>query len=205
MKKSITVIILLLSSWALLAQSRFSCSFEVTAGAGIWKGPLFTVAPEFVAQYDFGAGFKVGAGTGARYSMPCLQYITKNGAFQERSFCNELDIPVFLRFSYGKERLFANLDAGYSLAVLSFYGVGWIPGGKKDACYNGFFFEPQIGWRMSRRSALALGILLQQSIVANHAHTESGEHGSPSYSTSVEVRKEHLFTPAITLRYGFFF
>ena len=205
MKKSITVIILLLSSWALLAQSRFSCSFEVTAGAGIWKGPLFTVAPEFVVQYDFGAGFKVGAGTGARYSMPCLQYITKNGAFQERSFCNELDIPVFLRFGYGKEKLYANLDAGYAIDILSFYGSDWIPGGKKDPCYNGLFFEPQIGWRMSRRSALALGILLQQSTVERYVKTESGERGTPSHSISADVYNQHLFTPAITLRYGFFF
>ena len=205
MKKSIFVIILLLASLLLPAQSRISCSLELVAGAGVWKGPLFTAAPEFVVQYDLGAGFKVGAGTGARYSKPCLQYITTNGTNPERSFCNELDIPVFLRFGYGKEKLFANLDAGYAIDILSFYGSDWTPGGDKEACYNGLFFEPQIGWRMTRRSALALGILLQQSTVERYAITENGEHGTPSYSITAEVYNQHLFSPAITLRYGYFF
>lgn len=205
MKKSISVIIFLLVSILLPAQSRFSCSLELMSGAGVWKGPLFTVAPELVVQYDLWAGFKMGVGTGARYTMPCLQYITNNGTHPERSFCNELDIPVFLRFGYGKEKLYANLDAGYAIDILSFYGSDWIPGGKKDPCYNGLFFEPQIGWRMNRRSALALGILLQQSTVERYVKTESGERGTPSHSISADVYNQHLFTPAITLRYGFFF
>lgn len=52
MKKSISVIIFLLVSILLPAQSRFSCSLELMSGAGVWKGPLFTVAPELVVQYD---------------------------------------------------------------------------------------------------------------------------------------------------------
>ena len=144
MKKSISVIIFLLVSILLPAQSRFSCSLELMSGAGVWKGPLFTVAPELVVQYDLGAGFKMGVGTGARYTMPCLQYITNNGTHPERSFCNELDIPVFLRFGYGKE-------------------------------------------------------------VERYVKTESGERGTPSHSISADVYNQHLFTPSITLRYGFFF
>ena len=106
---------------------------------------------------------------------------------------------------YGKEKLFANLDAGYSIGVLSYYSANWIPGGKKKPCYNGFFVEPQLGWRIGRRSALSLGLLLQQSAIVNRVTTDSGTPDTPSYSTRTDVQGQNVFTPAITLRYGFLF
>ena len=204
MKKIVSILVLSLISFALLAQNRFSYSVEVAAGAGIGKGPLFTITPEFVAQYDLGRGFIFGAGAGMRISKPCLQYITNNGN-KSRSFCNEQDVPLFLRFGYGKEKLFAHLDAGYSIGVLSYYSANWIPGGKKKPCYNGFFVEPQLGWRIGRRSALSLGLLLQQSAIVNRVTTDSGTPDTPSYSTRTDVQGQNVFTPAITLRYGFLF
>jgi len=116
-----------------------------------------------------------------------------------------MDVPLFARIGYGKDRFFTNLDAGYAFSIISFYGADWIPGGKKDPCYNGLFFEPQAGWKIGRRSSLALGLLLQHSIVNDHLHTEYGDLGSSSYYTSVEVTTKKPFTPALTLHYGFEF
>lgn len=72
MRQAISLLILCLVSFSLSAQSRFSYSVEMSVGAGVWKGPFFIVAPEFVAQYDLGAGFKVGAGTGVRFVLSQL-------------------------------------------------------------------------------------------------------------------------------------
>ena len=200
MKKTILLLVLSLTSFSLFAQGRMSYSLEFMAGVGIGKGPQFTVAPEFVAQYDLGGGFRIGAGVGARFAKPCLQYITKNGT-HSRTFCNEMDIPVFMRLGYGKEKLYANLDAGYAIGALSYFGADWAPGGKKEPNYNGFFVEPQVGWKVGRRSALALGLLFQQSTVSNHVTTESGTWGDPSYSIRSDVTTLNVFSPAITLRY----
>ena len=89
MKKVIFIVALLRSVIPLNAQRKISFSVELEAGAGVWKGPLFTVSPEFVAQYGFSNGISVGAGAGVRYSMPCLQYITTNGT-PRRKFINEM-------------------------------------------------------------------------------------------------------------------
>ena len=203
MKKILGLLILCLTSFSLQAQNRFSYSAEVAAGVGVGRGPLATVTPQFVAQYELGGGFELGTGAGLRFALPCLQYITKNGT-HERTFCDEFDIPVFLRLGYGK-KFYANVDAGYAIGILSYYGSGWVPGGKKDPCYNGFFVEPHFGLRLGRHSALALGVLLQQSVVSNYVQTVTGTMGDSSYSQSATVSTRKLLTPAITLRYAFIF
>jgi hypothetical protein len=106
-----------------------------------------------------------------------------------------------MRLGYGKEQFYANLDAGYAIGALAFYGLGWVPGGKKEPNYNGFFVEPQVGWKVGRRSALALGLLFQQSTVSNHVTTETGTMNDPSYSIKTKVKTLNIFTPAVTLRY----
>ena len=169
----ISLFVMFLASITLSAQSGMTYSWEFVAGVGVGKGPQVSITPEFVAQYDLGGGFRIGAGVGTRFARPCLQYITRNGS-KSRDFCNELDIPVFLRLGYGKEKLYANLDAGYAIGALALFDWGWIPGGRTEPIYNGFFVEPQVGWRVGRRSALALGLLIQQSTVSNHVTTESG-------------------------------
>ena len=201
MKKTILLLVLGVASLSLSAQSRMTYSWEFVAGVGVGKGPQVSITPEFVAQYDLGGGFKIGAGVGTRFARPCLQYITQNGSSPRRTFCNELDIPVFMRLGYGKEKLYANLDAGYAIGALALFDWGWIPGGRTEPIYNGFFVEPQVGWRVGRRSALALGLLIQQSTVSNHVTTENGTWGDPSYSIREEVNTLNVFTPAVTLRY----
>lgn len=200
MKKTIILLVLGLASFTLSAQGHMSYSLEFAAGAGVGKGPQVSFTPEFVAHYDLGGGFRIGAGVGTRFARPCLQYITKNGSHR-RTFCNELDIPVFMRLGYGKEKIYANLDAGYAIGALSFFDVGWAGKGKKESSYSGFFVEPQIGWKTGGRSALALGLLFQQSTVSNRVTTESGAMNDPSYSIREEVTTLIVFTPAITLRY----
>ena len=200
MKKTVLLLVLGVASLSLSAQSRMTYSWEFVAGVGVGRGPQVSITPEFVAQYDLGGGFRIGAGVGTRFARPCLQYITRNGS-KSRSFCNELDIPVFMRLGYGKERFYVNLDAGYAIGALSFYGLDWIPGGRKEPGYNGFFVEPHVGWKVGQSGALALGLLFQQSTVSNHVTTENGTWGDPSYSIREEVNTLNVFTPAVTLRY----
>lgn len=204
MKKIVFLLSFCLLTFSTYGQDRFSYSLEAMAGVGVGRGPRVVVTPQFVAQYEFEGGLRVGAGVGARFAQPCVQYITRNGS-QKRTFCNEFDIPLFLRLGYGKERLFANVDAGYAVSVLSFYGFDWIPGGKKNPCYDGFFVDPHVGVKLGRHSALALGVLLQQSVVSDHVHTENGSVGDPDYSISGTVTTQKTLTPAITLRYAFLF
>ena len=202
MKKTVLLLVLGLASFSLSAQSRMTYSWEFIAGVGVGKGPQALFTPEFVAQYDLGCGFRIGAGAGTRFGRPCLQYITKNGA-KSRSFTNELDIPVFMRLGYGKEKLYVQVDAGYAIGILGFPGVNYDGPGlySKDFPYNGLFVEPQIGWKVGRRSALALGLLFQQSTVSNHVTTETGTMNDPSYSIKTKVNTLNIFTPAVTLRY----
>ena len=200
MKKTILLLVLGVASLSLSAQSRMTYSWEFVAGVGVGRGPQVSLTPEFVAQYDFGGGFRIGAGVGTRFARPCVQYITRKGS-KSRTFCNELDIPMFMRLGYGKEKLYANLDAGYALCALSFFGPGWAGEWKKEPNYNGFFVEPQVGWKVGRRSALALGLLFQQSTVSNHVTTENGTWGDPSYSIGEKVTTLNVFTPAVTIRY----
>ena len=201
MKKTVLLLVLGLASFSLSAQSRMSYSLEFVAGVGVGKGPQVSFSPEFVAQYDLGGGFRIGAGVGTRFARPCLQYITRNGS-KSRDFCNELDIPVFLRLGYGKEKLYAHLDAGYAICALTLYdwgwaGDGWVEG-RKEPSYDGFFIEPQVGWKVGRRSALALGLLLQQSAVSDYVklHVDT-----PTISYGHKITALNVFTPAITLRY----
>ena len=202
MKKTVLLLVLGLASFSLSAQSRMTYSWEFIAGVGVGKGPQALFTPEFVAQYDLGCGFRIGAGAGTRFGRPCLQYSTKNGA-KSRSFTNELDIPVFMRLGYGKEKLYVQVDAGYAIGILGFPGVNYDGPGlySKDFPYNGLFVEPQIGWKVGRRSALALGLLFQQSTVSNHVTTETGTMNDPSYSIKTKVNTLNIFTPAVTLRY----
>lgn len=201
MKKIIITLGLILTTLALGAQNRISYSAEFAVGVGIGKGPLATLTPQFIAQFDLGNGFRVGGGIGLRYAMPCDLYTFKQGDYSRR-FSNEFDIPAFLRFGYEKGDFYANLDAGYAIGVIAFDGLDTVPGGLKENDYNGLFIEPQIGWKIGERRALAVGLLWQQSSVMNHIYSETGEFGTPSYSISQIGIRESILTPAITLRYA---
>ena len=198
MKKMFLFLALCLLTLSAQAQDRWDYSVEVVAGVGMGHGPLAVVTPQFVAGYDLGNGFKVGAGAGIRLAKPCLQYITRNGTL-DRTFCNEMDLPVFLRLGYGKQRFYAHIDAGYAVGVLSFYGAAGYSVGKMETVYKGFFVDPHVGMKLGRRGALALGVLFQQSVVDDQVLTLSGN------STSQTSIRRNLLTPAINLRYAFLF
>ena len=201
MKKTVLLLVLGLASFSLSAQSRMTYSWEFVAGVGVGRGPQVSITPEFVAQYDFEGGFRIGAGAGTRFARPCLQYFTEFGSHR-RSFCNELDIPVFMRLGYGKEKLYANMDVGYAICALTLYDWGWAGDGwgegRKEPSYDGFVIEPQVGGKVGRRSALALGLLLQQSAVSDYVklHVDT-----PTISYGHKITALNVFTPAITLRY----
>ncbi len=191
MKKTILLFVTFLATIAVSAQSRMSYSLEFVAGVGVGKGPQVSFSPEFIAQYDLGGGFRIGAGTGVRYARPCKVYDSEHG----RGFHDEVDIPVFLRLGFGKSKFFTHVDAGYAIGVLGYPGVDYVPGAKKDFLYDGLFVEPQVGLKVGRRGAFALGVLLQQS----DWHNQVWELFTP---TTVHVRDtKNAFTPAITLRY----
>ena len=191
MKKTILLFVTFLATIAVSAQSRMSYSLEFVAGVGVGKGPQVSFSPEFVAQYDFGGGFSIGAGTGVRYARPCKVYDSKHG----RGFHDEVDIPVFLRLGFGKSKFFTHVDAGYAIGVFGYPGVDYVPGAKKDFLYDGLFVEPQVGLKVGRRGAFALGVLLQQSDWHNQVW-------DVDKTTTVYVRDtKNAFTPAITLRY----
>lgn len=195
MKRFILILVLGAASFTLSAQSQMSYSLEFVAGVGVGKGPLATFTPEFVASYNMG-GFIIGAGVGARYARPCDLYDSKHG----RGFQNELDIPVFLRLGFGKAKFFANVDAGYAICVIGRSGIDYVPGEKKYMPYDGLFVEPHVGLKVGRRSALALGLLLQQSSWHNQVWDGVGENAV------IYVHDyKNVFTPAITLRYALSF
>ena len=199
MKKLFCLLLVCLTALYAQAQNRFSSSVEFGAGVGVGWGPLATFTPQYVAQVDLGRGLKAGVGAGARFALPCSQYRTKTGGDAQRMFCVEADVPVFLRFGYGKGRFYANVDAGYAIGLLSIYGAGRMHNGNVDNCYNGLFFEPQIGWKVGRKGALALGVLLQRSTVMEHIETETAD------ALYDEAHQHKLFTPALNLRYCILF
>ena len=194
-RKTVLITVLSLAFIPLNAQNRFTWSLELATGVGFDRGPLATFTPELVSQYEFGNGLNVGAGAGIRIGAPCWRYNTLNQKYDGRDFCLELDAPVFVRVGYSNKNFFANFDAGYSIGLYARHFGDWIPDAETDPIYNGLFLEPKLGWKTSRRGALALGLLLQQSCVLNHTEskTDSGYLGSDVSMV--------LFTPAITLRY----
>ena len=199
MKKTVFLLILCLASFSMQAQERFSYSAELVAGVGFGKGPLFSVTPEFVAQYELGGGFKAGVGAGIRYARPCTEFVTENGKDVRREFGTELDVPVFLRLGFGAGWFFAQVDGGYSLGALTLQSkldkkIVLGAGG-----YSGLFVEPQLGCRIGEHSALALGFLLHQSALENR------EKAQDAASLSATVYGQRAFTPALTLRYAFIF
>ena len=194
MKKLFCLLLVCLTTLSVQAQSRYSSSVEIVTGVGVVWGPLATLTSQYVAQFDLGNGFMAGAGAGTRFSLPCSQHITSNGN-SRRNFCLEADVPVFLRFGYGIGRFFANADAGNAIGLLSIYGAGRTRNGNVVHCYDGLFFEPQIGWKLGRKGALSLGVLLQRSTVMEHIETRTAD------AIYEEVHQRNLFTPAINLRY----
>ena len=200
MKKILCLFVLSLAAVSMMAQSRFSSVFEISAGTGLARGPLVVLTPQYVAQYNLTGGLYLGAGAGLRIAAPCRRYTIKNGEYDGSSYIEELDIPLFLRVGYKDSKLFASIDAGYAVGAFAFY-LGAVPGGLMDPGYGGLFFDPHIGIVLGQKRVLSLGMLWQKSRVQDSIITESPDHSSVSQT----VTTRNIFTSAITLRYGVFF
>ena len=186
---------------SLEAQNRFSYSLEAVAGVGLDHGPLVSFTPEFVAQFDLGSGFLVGAGAGVRLAAPCLRYIYENGLLSERKYVREWDAPLFLRLGYrGKDRLFAAFDAGYAVGLYTKYKDPDRPQ-TVNHIYDGFFLEPQMGWRFTPKSGVSLGFLFQRGY-SEVRYMRLNEIG---LSSDVLTVGNHRWISAITLRYSYLF
>ncbi len=196
MRKSACIIILCMLCGALYAQSRLSYSIEYNLGYGLGKGPLTSVGTTLVLQYDLGADLNAGAGIGWRIALPCFQYTTTNGSATKKNYCMDFDVPLFVRLGYSTGYFFTNVDAGYAIGLIGLYIQGLLPGDLKDTAYSGLFIEPQIGWNINKKRSLAIGCLIQHSIVHNVEITR--EEGS-IYRHSWP---EGLYTPTLTLRYS---
>ena len=197
MKKIVSLFAFCLLVFTMQAQDRFSCSMEMVAGVGFARGPLATVFPQFVACYDFGNGPFLGIGAGMRFSAPCEKISCYPSA--GRRFADEYDIPVFARFGYGIDRFYAAVDAGYAVGVFATLGDDYLPSGDIKPIYSGFFVDPHVGWKFGRHSALALGVLFQQCVIAEEIKIEQGT------SVTYKTRSHKRFPPAVTLRYAFTF
>lgn len=213
MKKVLLLLAIILALPTLaLAQDRLTISAEVSTGVGIVdtdfktgigvvdREAIISITPEFVAQYNIDSHWRVGGGLGIRLSS---SYKLKD--FPRKNEHNELDMPLFLRVGYNLDRLYASIDAGYTLGLVARYGFGLVPGGWDDCDYDGLFVEPQIGWRIDSRNSVALSLLLQQSTIQKRTTTENGTKGSPDYSITFKSEQVTLFVPAVSLRYAYNF
>ena len=111
---------------------------------------------------------------------------------------------VFIRLGYGKAKLFANVDAGYAIGILGYDTENRDllinqSTSKRVYPYDGLFFERHFGWRFGQRSALALGVLLQQSTILNLYERKDVIAGKEE--TVFYGKDTNSFSPAITLRY----
>ena len=194
------------------AQNRLTLSAEISTGVGVVdtdfktgigvvdREAIISITPEFVAQYNLDSHWRVGAGLGIRLSS---SYKLKG--FPRKNEHNELDMPLFLRVGYNLDRLYASIDAGYTLGLVARYGFGFAPGGWDDCDYDGLFVEPQIGWRIDSRNSVALSLLLQQSTIQKRTTTENGTMGSPDYSVTFKSEQVTTLVPSVSLRYAYNF
>ena len=191
MRKTLLILLALLGSVALQAQGKFTRSFEIAAGAGFSGGPVPTVLPEYVFTRELDGGFHVGAGIGLQL-VRNLQDDKITDGVRSKVYLPEISVPVFVRFGYTETNLFARVDAGYALGLLCFDDFMPYPGAE----YKGFFFEPQVGYKLDGKQSLALGLLLHQNTIrAIQTFTSGG------MVTSESTRLFTVFTPALTIRY----
>jgi len=128
--------------------------------------------------------------------MPCSTYSIYEDGSHKRNFdlLLEFDLPVFLRFGYGKEKFFANIDAGYAIGIFN-----WYPSGRGEPCYDGFFIEPKIGCKLGSRGSLALGVVMQKGSMMVSTITKNLN------TSTTDNSRQKLLAPAVTLRYGISF
>ncbi len=201
MKKLIVILVLSLSMAGLYAQDAHNVSMEITGCAGFKYGPLWAGEYTLNKLYPLYGNFKLGFGGGLRVGKTMDEVCTKLRdnveTSVERKTQTEVDIPVYLRLNYVLEKLYFNCDLGYSLGIMA-HKSGSAPDGtyNPDPHYDGFFVEPQVGYRFSDKLSLALGLRLHQTDCVDRVYY---------YVTGMDVvrgsyNSHEKPTPALTLR-----
>ena len=119
---------------------------------------IFTIMPDL----------ELGLGTGMRYARPLYDKKTtriitnKDGTTADNTnvdkmFLNEITIPMFVRIRYSAtHNLFLQADAGHRFRLFSIIDYFPVP-----ESVTGWFIDPQIGYRLSPKRAISLGLQLQ--------------------------------------------
>lgn len=119
---------------------------------------IFTIMPDL----------ELGLGTGMRYARPLYNKTTtriitnKDGTTADNTnvdkmFLNEITIPMFVRIRYSAtHNLFLQADAGHRFRLFSIIDYFPVP-----ESVTGWFIDPQIGYRLSPKRAISLGLQLQ--------------------------------------------
>lgn len=125
---------------------------------GIDISYIFTIMPDL----------ELGLGTGMRYARPLYNKTTtriitnKDGTTADNTnvdkmFLNEITIPMFVRIRYSAtHNLFLQADAGHRFRLFSIIDYFPVP-----ESVTGWFIDPQIGYRLSPKRAISLGLQLQ--------------------------------------------
>ena len=168
MKKLIAILLLSLSMAGLYAQNAHNVSMEITGCAGFKFGPVWAGEYTINKLYPLYDNFKLGFGGGLRVgkTMDVVRTKLRDNVETsvERELQMEVDIPVYLRLNYDLDELYFNCDIGYSLGIMA-HKSDSAPDGtyNPDPHYDGFFVEPQVGYRFSDKLSLALGLRLHQT------------------------------------------
>ena len=189
MKKELCLLALLLvvgHSFA-SAQPRVEPICEVSVGAGVFCGPAITVMPAVLLTGVLENGFFFGPGIGMRAGYVTKLFNNFDFADVRKRYQQEADLSLFYRVGYAKGRIHCSLDFGGSTGLYAFYKES-----EADPINKGLFFEPQIGWKLTPRMSLSLGVLFHQGTYAEI--TAQGDMLDQETKTGL--------TPAITLHYS---
>lgn len=161
-KRYLLAIVAMLMGTAAFGQ-HFELGFQ--AGTSVNGSSQVDIGLDIAYVFPVAPNLELGLGTGLRYARPMTQKIrtftvTEDNPFSERvsrEFLNEFSIPLFARIRYSAtDRLFIQADAGYKFTIISFEfdeGIYFTPEN-----LSGFYFEPQLGFRLDERRSLSVGV-----------------------------------------------
>ena len=182
------------TKWAYWAEQSLGVGFGIGPNPAAYGGSTFT------AVYKIGELLSVGAGAGIRASFPTYSLSHINAGVPVRdTFIFELDFPVYVRAGLVGRKAFFFLDAGYTLGALGLTLPPAAPVGLVKTCNNGFFFDPQIGYKLGKHSAISLGVLIQNTGYRLREKVREED------SFSEVVKTATAWTTAINIRYAYVF
>lgn len=148
---------------------------------------------------------ELGIGTGLRYARPLYETSTiriisiKDGETVDnttvnKDYLNEISIPMFVRIRYSAARnLFLQADAGYRFPIFSAEGFFPVP-----EAFTGWFVDPQIGYRLSPKRTISLGLQLQGG---KHSESFSFSDLISGHIESHPTKHNHVVRPIAFIRY----